>query len=84
VGSECFVYWGFSAYFVYNIDSTMLIRRPMLAQCGTAAVLFGAGDIIAQQAVEGKGKEHDVSLRRALSDRLFMSTFTSSLLERPD
>lgn len=56
----------------------------MLAQCGTAAVLFGAGDIIAQQAVEGKGKEHDVSSRRALSDRLFMSTFTSSLLERPD
>jgi len=31
----------------------------MLAQCGTAAVLFGAGDIIAQQAVERKGKEHD-------------------------
>jgi hypothetical protein len=62
----------------------MLIRRPMLAQCGTAAVLFGAGDIIAQQAVEGKGKEHDVSSRRALPDRLFTSTFTSSLLERPD
>ncbi|KAJ7726714.1 hypothetical protein DFH07DRAFT_852620 [Mycena maculata] len=39
--------------------NAMLMRRPMLAQCGTAAVLFGAGDIIAQQAVEGKGKEHD-------------------------
>ncbi|TFK18050.1 hypothetical protein FA15DRAFT_604050 [Coprinopsis marcescibilis] len=32
----------------------------MLVQCVTAAGLFGAGDIIAQQAVEKKGwKEHD-------------------------
>jgi protein Mpv17 len=34
----------------------------MIAQCATAAVLFGAGDVIAQQAVEKKGKQHDVSL----------------------
>lgn len=47
-----------------NIDSALLIRRPMAAQCGTAALLFGAGDIIAQQAVERKGKEHDVGLVR--------------------
>ena len=33
----------------------------MITQCITAAVLFGAGDIVAQQAIEGKGKEHDVS-----------------------
>ena len=33
----------------------------MMTQCITAAVLFGAGDVIAQQAVEGKGREHDVS-----------------------
>ena len=33
----------------------------MMTQCITAAVLFGAGDILAQQAVEGKGKKHDVS-----------------------
>ncbi|KAF8153420.1 hypothetical protein B0H34DRAFT_784481 [Crassisporium funariophilum] len=36
-----------------------LLRRPMVVQCVTAAVLFGAGDIVAQQAVEGRGKEHD-------------------------
>ncbi|GLB38070.1 putative peroxisomal membrane protein PXMP2 4 family protein [Lyophyllum shimeji] len=39
--------------------NTFLIRRPYVASCSTAAVLFGAGDIIAQQAIEGKGKEHD-------------------------
>ncbi|KAJ3502498.1 hypothetical protein NLJ89_g8859 [Agrocybe chaxingu] len=33
----------------------------MATQCVTAAVLFGAGDVVAQQAVEGKGKNHDVS-----------------------
>ncbi|KAJ7449033.1 hypothetical protein B0H11DRAFT_2079267 [Mycena galericulata] len=44
---------------LFRAYNAMLIRRPMLAQCGTAAVLFGAGDIIAQQAVERKGKEHD-------------------------
>ncbi|KAF8525792.1 hypothetical protein BU17DRAFT_83278 [Hysterangium stoloniferum] len=36
-----------------------LIRRPMLTQCITAAVLFGSGDIIAQQAIEKKGQQHD-------------------------
>ncbi|KAF8175136.1 hypothetical protein BJ912DRAFT_885137 [Pholiota molesta] len=36
-----------------------LIRRPMVTQSVTAAVLFGAGDIVAQQAIEGKGKNHD-------------------------
>ncbi|KZT24302.1 hypothetical protein NEOLEDRAFT_1094514 [Neolentinus lepideus HHB14362 ss-1] len=39
--------------------NTLLIRRPMIAQCGTAAVLFGAGDVLAQQAIEKKGKDHD-------------------------
>ncbi|KAJ6487615.1 hypothetical protein C8R45DRAFT_252708 [Mycena sanguinolenta] len=43
----------------FRAYNALLIRRPMLAQCGTATVLFGAGDIIAQQAVERKGKEHD-------------------------
>lgn len=32
----------------------------MLAQSATAAFLFGAGDIIAQQAIEHEGKNHDV------------------------
>jgi hypothetical protein len=40
--------------------SAALIRRPMVTQSVTAAVLFGAGDIVAQQAIEGKGKNHDV------------------------
>ncbi|KAJ2922005.1 hypothetical protein H1R20_g15089, partial [Candolleomyces eurysporus] len=39
--------------------NSALLRRPMLVQCLTAAVMFGAGDVIAQQAVEGKGKKHD-------------------------
>ncbi|KIK78188.1 hypothetical protein PAXRUDRAFT_339496 [Paxillus rubicundulus Ve08.2h10] len=41
---------------VYN---AALIRRPILAQSATAAFLFGAGDIIAQQAIERQGKHHD-------------------------
>lgn len=33
----------------------------MAAQCATSAVLFGAGDLIAQQGIEKKGlKGHDV------------------------
>ncbi|KAG6333979.1 hypothetical protein ID866_5115, partial [Astraeus odoratus] len=40
--------------------SAALIRRPILAQSLTAAVLFGVGDIIAQQAIEQQGKNHDV------------------------
>ncbi|KIK05147.1 hypothetical protein K443DRAFT_130489 [Laccaria amethystina LaAM-08-1] len=39
--------------------NSVLLRKPMITQCATAGVLFGAGDIIAQQAVEGKGKDHD-------------------------
>lgn len=33
----------------------------MVAQSATAAFLFGAGDVIAQQAIERQGKNHDVS-----------------------
>ncbi|KAF8529852.1 hypothetical protein JB92DRAFT_2782666 [Gautieria morchelliformis] len=39
--------------------NTALLRRPMLTQCTTAAVLFGAGDVIAQQAIEMKGASHE-------------------------
>jgi hypothetical protein len=65
-----------------NVHSALLIRRPMIAQCSTAAFLFGAGDIIAQQAVERKGKEHDVS-PQALTYRrcaTFCTTNFSTLL----
>lgn len=36
-----------------------LAKRPMLTQCATSTVLFSAGDILAQQAFEKKGKDHD-------------------------
>ncbi|KAF9652708.1 hypothetical protein BDM02DRAFT_3183395 [Thelephora ganbajun] len=39
--------------------NAVLIRRPMLAQCATGGFLFGFGDVIAQQLVEGRGKDHD-------------------------
>lgn len=40
----------------YNV---LLMNRPMVTQCVTAAVLFGGGDVIAQQAVERRGGGHD-------------------------
>lgn len=43
------------------MGSAALLRRPMVASCGTAVVLFGLGDVIAQQVIEKKGKKHDVS-----------------------
>ncbi|KAL8280913.1 hypothetical protein RQP46_006592 [Phenoliferia psychrophenolica] len=36
-----------------------LIRRPVATQSATAAVLFGAGDVLAQQGVEKRGRDHD-------------------------
>ncbi|KAF5335476.1 hypothetical protein D9611_012197 [Ephemerocybe angulata] len=36
-----------------------LLRKPMMVQCLTAAAMFGVGDVIAQQAIEGRGKKHD-------------------------
>ncbi|EPS95827.1 hypothetical protein FOMPIDRAFT_1025605 [Fomitopsis schrenkii] len=36
-----------------------LVRRPMLTQCASSAVMFGVGDILAQQAFEKKGTKHD-------------------------
>ncbi|PCH32961.1 hypothetical protein WOLCODRAFT_134826 [Wolfiporia cocos MD-104 SS10] len=37
-----------------------LVRRPMLTQCATAGFLFGMGDVVAQQAFEKKGSNHDL------------------------
>ncbi|KAK6528807.1 Protein required for ethanol metabolism [Orbilia ellipsospora] len=36
-----------------------LAKRPVLTQVLTTAVLFGAGDVVAQQAVERHGANHD-------------------------
>jgi len=44
----------------FRIYNAALIQRPMLAQSATAAFLFGAGDVIAQQAIERQGKNHDI------------------------
>ncbi|KAF8121101.1 hypothetical protein EV363DRAFT_1438015 [Boletus edulis] len=43
----------------FRIYNAALIRRPLIVQSATAALLFGAGDIIAQQAIERQGKNHD-------------------------
>ncbi|KAI9457360.1 hypothetical protein HD554DRAFT_2142833 [Boletus coccyginus] len=44
----------------FRIYNAALIQRPMIAQSATAALLFGAGDVIAQQAIENQGKNHDL------------------------
>ncbi|KAI0759251.1 hypothetical protein BD413DRAFT_598556 [Trametes elegans] len=44
-----------------------LIRKPMATQCATSAVLFGAGDVVAQQVFEKKGKDHDFMRTARLS-----------------
>ncbi|RDX44059.1 hypothetical protein K466DRAFT_437780, partial [Polyporus arcularius HHB13444] len=36
-----------------------LIRKPLVTQCATSFVLFGTGDVLAQQAFEKKGANHD-------------------------
>jgi hypothetical protein len=48
----------------FLLRSAALLGRPLLTNCLSAAVLFGAGDIIAQQAFEKKGgiNGHDVRL----------------------
>jgi len=46
---------------VIIFNSAALLCQPMVAQCRTAAVLFGLGDLIVQQMFEKKGlKGHDV------------------------
>ncbi|TFK71341.1 hypothetical protein BDN72DRAFT_462731 [Pluteus cervinus] len=44
---------------IFRAYNAFLIRRPMLSSSVTAMVLFGTGDVIAQQAIEKKGKKHD-------------------------
>ncbi|GAA5876604.1 hypothetical protein JCM8547_002420 [Rhodosporidiobolus lusitaniae] len=39
--------------------NSALIRRPYATGAATAAVLFGTGDVLAQQAIEKKGSNHD-------------------------
>jgi hypothetical protein len=42
------------------VCSNLLVKRPLTTQCVTSAILFASGDIIAQQAIEGKREKHDV------------------------
>ncbi|GJE89439.1 Mpv17/PMP22 family protein [Phanerochaete sordida] len=45
---------------VLRAYNAFLQRRPVIGQCATSAVLFGASDIVAQQAVEKRGlAKHD-------------------------
>ncbi|BGP15904.1 hypothetical protein JCM10213_003667 [Rhodosporidiobolus nylandii] len=39
--------------------NSALLRRPYATGSATAAVLFGAGDVLAQQGVEKRGRDHD-------------------------
>ncbi|GAA5854271.1 hypothetical protein JCM3766R1_004142 [Sporobolomyces carnicolor] len=39
--------------------NSALIRRPYATGMGSAAFLFGAGDVLAQQGIEKRGKDHD-------------------------
>lgn len=46
---------------LWAVADGALVRRPYLANCLTAATLFGAGDLLAQQGIEGKGlANHDI------------------------
>ncbi|KAL1721323.1 hypothetical protein EV715DRAFT_249176 [Schizophyllum commune] len=45
---------------IFRAYNSALIRRPLLTQCVSAATLFAAGDVVAQQWIEGKGKDHDL------------------------
>jgi len=52
----------FPAFLTLIKTSASLLKRPLLTNCLSAAFLFGAGDVIAQQAIEKKGgfRGHDV------------------------
>ncbi|KAI0056889.1 hypothetical protein BV25DRAFT_1831774 [Artomyces pyxidatus] len=45
----------------FRAYNALLLRRPLAAQCGTSMLIFGAGDVLAQQAVERRGKKHDIA-----------------------
>jgi len=46
--------------YLFTIFSNVLLKRPLVTQCVTSAILFASGDIIAQQAIEQKQEKHDV------------------------
>ncbi|KAI9618892.1 hypothetical protein H4Q26_012146 [Puccinia striiformis f. sp. tritici PST-130] len=46
------------ASFIRAYNSSLL-HRPLRTQIVTSLILFGGGDVIAQQAIERKGKQHE-------------------------
>ncbi|KAJ3476288.1 hypothetical protein NLI96_g11264 [Meripilus lineatus] len=40
-------------------SAVLFTYLPMLTQCATSLTLFAAGDVVAQQFIEKKGKDHD-------------------------
>lgn len=66
-----------------RLYSRALIQRPFLTQCLSSAVLFGAGDVLAQEAVEKRGWER-YDVRFWLLPHLLVSlTFTRSNILSP-
>ena len=62
------------------LNSNLLLKRPLATQCATSAVLFGTGDVIAQQVIERKRSRHDVSrlsFSRWLVDNVYLWEFLS-------
>ncbi|KAF7985762.1 hypothetical protein HWV62_365 [Athelia sp. TMB] len=61
-----------------------LIRRPYAASMATSAVLFGGGDLIAQQAIEKKGLQaHDVRNPSGIWARTARLTFYGGVFFGP-
>ncbi|KNZ48234.1 hypothetical protein VP01_580g2 [Puccinia sorghi] len=62
------------AAFIRSYNSALL-HRPLRTQIVTSLILFGGGDVIAQQAIERKGKQHEVRPTFSLQSRLFVPFF---------
>ncbi|KAI8067018.1 uncharacterized protein B0P05DRAFT_207593 [Gilbertella persicaria] len=66
---------------MFGLYHKVLTKRPILVQSLSTAVLFGAGDVIAQQLVEKQGWEnHD--MKRTLRMTAFGGVFAGPVLSQ--